>query len=300
MRCVDNDYDVTLNLLLNGNAFMFDNLDKLDTNALYLPGHLEMSHHLNKCSMHKATGDKEVLMHFSLLLLPSNIFTIKNLAYLYELHGLVGAAKDLHVKVPYVHRKPLCKQRTYAAAIRRVLRHGHGATMGLYGPSGALGRGTMPADAPAHPETSASHLTSRQTHRCSCHVSRQALPGNSRIAEEFSVFRCKAHICYCLLCCCKEDLPLLAAGVSPGVVMQLYALCVWHLYGPSFLRPDEIIPPPAPSALLTTSGAGESTIRLGVISEHHSNSSPGLCLEVDPAHSPPLTPSFPLVQNDTI
>jgi hypothetical protein len=74
--------------------------------------------------------------------------------------------------------------------------------------------------------------------------------------------------------------------------MELYSRCIWHLYGNAFQHLSLSLPP-SPTAAVSSvqvtgtvagagpgDGKGKDDIRLGVVSEHHSNSSPGLCLEV--------------------
>ncbi len=56
----------------------------------------KLSHDLNACSIGKNFHDSELLWHISLSLFSANLFTIKNLAFRYECHGVHGPAKSLY------------------------------------------------------------------------------------------------------------------------------------------------------------------------------------------------------------
>ena len=56
----------------------------------------KLSHDINACSIGKNYKDAELLWHISLSLYSANMFTIKNLAFRYECHGIYGPAKSLY------------------------------------------------------------------------------------------------------------------------------------------------------------------------------------------------------------
>lgn len=98
-QCLDDDMIKGANLVLMGNAFLGATLRDMKQSAAFLPEHFELSHEINKCVNHKESDIKEILLHFALLLWPTNEYAAKNLAYLYEDYGLVSAARDLHERV---------------------------------------------------------------------------------------------------------------------------------------------------------------------------------------------------------
>ena len=59
--------------------------------------------------------------------------------------------------------------------------------------------------------------------------------------------------------------------------MDLYAQCLWHIFGQTL---HHSYVPTSDRNVLTSDMGMTKTLRLGVVGEHPSNSSPGLCLDV--------------------
>ena len=56
----------------------------------------KLSHDINACSIGKNYRDSELLWHISLSLYSENFFSVKNLAFRYECHGIYGPAYSLY------------------------------------------------------------------------------------------------------------------------------------------------------------------------------------------------------------
>jgi hypothetical protein len=98
-HCMNEHESHVLNTMARAKANLGERLSSIQNSALYRPVDFELSHLLNRCTAGIEDGDKEILYQYALMLWPRNIYAAKNLAYIYELHGFMTAARDLYIDV---------------------------------------------------------------------------------------------------------------------------------------------------------------------------------------------------------
>lgn len=73
-------------------------LSQLSSSTIQTYDNYHASHIANQCAVGKGSFEKEFLFHMALASWPWNSFVAKNLAFVYEWQGRIGATDDLYKK----------------------------------------------------------------------------------------------------------------------------------------------------------------------------------------------------------
>jgi hypothetical protein len=95
LNCFDNDNENSLLIFDVYNNSIGYSL--LELYSKYSNEFNEASHIANGCVINKNNQDKEILLHVSLALWPLNLYSIKNLAFIYDWDGKYVASRNLYL-----------------------------------------------------------------------------------------------------------------------------------------------------------------------------------------------------------
>jgi hypothetical protein len=205
-------------------------LSEISQTALRYHRYYHLSHHFNFCRQIIPERNKEILLHISLALWPWNTYSCKNLGYFYENLGYFSLTKDLYHQhyhlVPNhgtllqnLFTLPFFFQEDEFLSLRCYLE--------IIFQSVVILR---------------SHLLTSQTSSLS--LSPPLTRPQPQDDPTIPVIR-SLHPMYEIR---AFQLNIEYLGFSPGVVMEIYSLCLWKLFSAHFAAPQSSLAPPTTPA----------------------------------------------------
>jgi hypothetical protein len=255
-------------------------LPEIALTALRSQRYYLLSHHFNSCRTTASDPKKEILLHVSLALWPWNSFSCKNLGFYYERFGSYSLTKDLY-------RQHYHLQQNHGIFLQDLftlpffLKDDEFLSLRCY--LEILLRSYF-------------FLRPQKTPPPAGLLQTAPLPSPLSSSDDNTSAALSLHP---MLEIREFQLDIQYLGFSPGVVMEIYSLCLWKLFSSHFTAPQSSLSPllfpltpstghtfPVLEGVMTGSPgdiaslSSRTTLRLGIVSENQPNSSPGLCLLV--------------------